>query len=121
MGLALWQLFGSTNQLLAGLALGACFEPPPEAVEEEVAEWWVLSRPFPDIRSLQAVEVLAPRLALKIEAYEAIPFNAALLDEAGWKDSNGDGTRDKMIDNVRTEAKFDLMIFSDSPSFRAVA
>jgi peptide/nickel transport system substrate-binding protein len=30
---------------------------------------------------------------------------AKLLDEAGWKDSNGDGIRDKMIDGERVELK----------------
>lgn len=44
-----------------------------------------------------------------------------ILEEAGWKDTNGNGVRDKLINNARVEAEFDLMIFSESPSFRAVA
>ena len=44
-----------------------------------------------------------------------------LLDEAGWKDSNDNGTRDKLVDGQRVEAVFDLMIFSDSPQFRQIA
>ena len=44
-----------------------------------------------------------------------------LLDAAGWKDTDEDGVREKMIDNVKVPAKFDLMIYTDSPSFRAVA
>ncbi len=43
-----------------------------------------------------------------------------LLDEAGWTDTNQDGTRDKMIDGQRVEAKFSLMIFSDSPSYQTI-
>lgn len=31
-----------------------------------------------------------------------------LLDEAGWKDSNGNGTRDKMIDGELVEFEFDV-------------
>jgi peptide/nickel transport system substrate-binding protein len=42
----------------------------------------------------------------------AIPFDIekakALLDEAGWKDSNGDGVREKIIDGHSTELAFDL-------------
>jgi ABC-type transport system substrate-binding protein len=45
----------------------------------------------------------------------------ALLDEAGWIDSNRDGIRDKMIDGKRVDARFDLMIFSDSPQYLTIA
>src|SRR6185436_885014 len=42
----------------------------------------------------------------------AIPLDieeaTKLLDAAGWKDNNGDGIRDKMIDNKTTELSFDL-------------
>jgi peptide/nickel transport system substrate-binding protein len=44
-----------------------------------------------------------------------------LLDEAGWKDTNGDGTRDKVVAGKMVEAKFDLMIYSDSPQYRQIA
>ncbi len=58
-------------------------------------------------------------------AVEPIPYDRdkakQLLDEAGWTDTDGDGVRDKEIDGVRLPAMFDLMIFSDSPSFRAIA
>lgn len=37
---------------------------------------------------------------------------AELLDEAGWKDSNGDGIRDKMIDGKRVDFKFTLTAYN---------
>jgi peptide/nickel transport system substrate-binding protein len=47
-----------------------------------------------------------------------IPFNVdsakKLLDEAGWKDSDGDNIRDKMIDGKKVQFEFDMMIISGS-------
>lgn len=54
-----------------------------------------------------------------------IPFDleksAKLLSEAGWEDSDGTGVRSKSINGQKVSAKFDLMIFSDSPSFLTIA
>jgi ABC-type transport system substrate-binding protein len=36
-----------------------------------------------------------------------------LLDEAGWKDSDGDNIRDKMIDGVKPKCKLNLNIRQD--------
>ena len=44
-----------------------------------------------------------------------------LLDEAGWKDTNSDGVRDKMVGGERVDAKFDLMIYADSPTYLIIA
>ncbi len=44
-----------------------------------------------------------------------------LLDEAGWRDTTGDGIRDKIVDGRRVSARFEMMIFSESPSFRTAA
>jgi peptide/nickel transport system substrate-binding protein len=59
------------------------------------------------------------------DSIQPIPFDLdkarQLLDQAGWRDTDGDGVRDKVIDGVRVPAAFDLMIFSDSRSFRAIA
>ncbi len=44
-----------------------------------------------------------------------------LLDDAGWKDSNGNGTRDKVVAGKKVEAVFDLMIYADSPQYRQIA
>jgi peptide/nickel transport system substrate-binding protein len=59
------------------------------------------------------------------DSVQPIPFDLdkarELLDQAGWRDTDGDGVRDKVIDGVRVPAAFDLMIFSESRSFRAIA
>lgn len=56
---------------------------------------------------------------------KAIPFDLdkarALLDGAGWKDSDGDGVRDKMIDGRKVPARFDLLIYSQAPSYQTIA
>jgi ABC-type transport system substrate-binding protein len=44
-----------------------------------------------------------------------------LLDEAGWRDSDGDGVLDKVILGRKVQAKFDLMIYADSPQYRSIA
>ncbi len=38
-----------------------------------------------------------------------------LLDEAGWRDTNRNGTRDKRIDGRRVEARVNLLIEANSP------
>ena len=43
-----------------------------------------------------------------------------LLDEAGWKDTDNNGLRDKTINNVKVQASFDLMVYADAPSFRTI-
>lgn len=45
----------------------------------------------------------------------------ALLEEAGWTDTDQDGIRDKLIDGKKTPAQFDLMIYSDSPQYLTIA
>jgi ABC-type transport system substrate-binding protein len=44
-----------------------------------------------------------------------------LLDEAGWKMAEGESVRSKMIDGQKVEATFDLMIYSDMPSYASIA
>lgn len=48
-----------------------------------------------------------------------IPFDIekakALLDEAGWKDTDGDNIRDKMIDGKKTQFSFELLSMTGNP------
>lgn len=50
-----------------------------------------------------------------------IPFDlqraAALLDEAGWTDSDGDGIRDKVVDGQKLAFRFTLMLFGSSNEY----
>lgn len=54
-----------------------------------------------------------------------IPFDPdkakKLLDEAGWKDFDSNGVRDKAIGGKRVEMKFDLMIYADAPMYKTIA
>lgn len=45
----------------------------------------------------------------------------SMLEEAGWKDSNGNGLRDKTINGRLFELKFDFMIYADSPMYKTIA
>lgn len=44
-----------------------------------------------------------------------------MLDDAGWKDSNSNGIRDKAINGKLYELKFDFMIYSDAPMYKTIA
>lgn len=75
-----------------------------------------------------AIPVAGPFLPGSSQAdpsIKPIPFDLEkakqILDEAGWKDTNGNGIRDKVINNETIEAKFDLLIFASAPSFQTVA
>ncbi|MGQ0637415.1 MAG: ABC transporter substrate-binding protein [Planctomycetaceae bacterium] len=46
---------------------------------------------------------------------------AKLLSEAGWEATDASGVRSKVIDDERVPARFDLMIYSDSPGYLTVA
>ncbi len=75
-----------------------------------------------------AVRVNGPFLPGSSQAdpsVEPIPYDLEkakeILEQAGWTDTDGNGIRDKQLKGVKVQASFDLMIFSDSPSFRAIA
>ncbi len=59
------------------------------------------------------------------ESIEPWPFDleaaAALLDEAGWIDSDEDGIRDREVDGERVAFEFDLTIFGQSDEYRTLA
>ncbi len=44
-----------------------------------------------------------------------------LLDESGWKDTNGDGVRDRTIGGKRVDAEFDLIIYNSAPQYQLIA
>lgn len=54
-----------------------------------------------------------------------LPFDLAraraLLAEAGWKDSDGDGLVDQVIDGKRIPFEFTLMLYAGSPEWSALA
>lgn len=56
---------------------------------------------------------------------EQIPYDLnkarALLDEAGWKDADNDGFREKTINNQKIIARYDLICFESSPTFESIA
>lgn len=45
--------------------------------------------------------------------------SSALLDEAGWKDSDGDGIRDKMVNGEKVPFKFTILSYANSPEWRS--
>ena len=42
----------------------------------------------------------------------------ALLDEAGWKDTDKDGIRDKEINGEKTRFEFNLLIYNSSAEYK---
>ena len=44
-----------------------------------------------------------------------------LLDEAGWKDTDDDGVRDKLVDGRKVSASYALMIYSSAPQYLTLA
>jgi ABC-type transport system substrate-binding protein len=59
------------------------------------------------------------------ESLQPIPYDLErakeLLDEAGWKDTDSNGIRDKMIAGRKVEATFDMMIYGESPQYQRIA
>ena len=59
------------------------------------------------------------------DSIPAVPYDlsaaAALLDEAGWVDGDGDGIRDKVIDGSRRPLEFDLSMYGASDEYRVLA
>ncbi len=95
---------------------------------------WALSHAIPVD---QIIDVVFKGLAVRMtgpltygsSAYDSsvppVPFDleksAKLLSEAGWEDTDGNGIRSKTINGKKIQATFDLMIYSDNPSFLTIA
>lgn len=54
-------------------------------------------------------------LAFDLEA------SKALLEEAGWSDSDGDGVRDKMIDGQKVDFEFQILIYNNFPEIKSAS
>ena len=59
------------------------------------------------------------------EGIEPYPFDLALagekLDAAGWKDSDGDGVRDKVVNGERIPFEFSMLIYGGSSEYQTLA
>lgn len=59
------------------------------------------------------------------ESIKPVPYDLdkanQLLDDAGWKDTDGNGVRDKVVAGKKVEAKFDVMIYANSPQYQRIA
>jgi len=59
------------------------------------------------------------------KSVQPLPFDLeaakALLEEAGWTDSDGDGVRDKVIDGQRVPFTFSLITFGGSSEYETLA
>jgi ABC-type transport system substrate-binding protein len=95
---------------------------------------WALAHAIPVDRIIDVVfKGLAVRMTGPLtygsSAYDSsippVPFDleqsAKLLSEAGWEDTDGNGVRSKTINGKKVQATFDLMIYSDNPSFLTIA
>lgn len=59
------------------------------------------------------------------ETIEPLPFDLekarALLDEAGWKDTDQDGLRDKVVSGKKQPARFEIIVPSSIPNYLTIA
>jgi len=73
--------------------------------------------------------LIGPVSPLKTAEYnndlELIPYDVeaakTLLDEAGWKDTDNDGIRDKMIDGQKVQMSFEIMYMTTTVNWKKMA
>lgn len=88
---------------------------PIDKIIQQVLKGLAIPTTGPFLPGSSAYDASIPRVSYDLDAARK------LLDEAGWQDTEGNGVRSKMIGGNRVPARFDLMIYSESPTFRAVA
>lgn len=73
-------------------------------------------------RTVGPVSILKPEYNTDLKL---IPFDIEtakkMLDEAGWKDTDGDNIRDKMIDGEKVKMEFNIDYFTTSVEWKDVA
>jgi ABC-type transport system substrate-binding protein len=95
---------------------------------------WALSHAVPVQRIIDevwkglAVPVAGPFLpgsSASDDTIKPVPYDLdrsiELLEEAGWRDTDRDGVRDRMIGGVKVDARFELMIYADAPQYDTLA
>ncbi|HEY0030343.1 MAG TPA: ABC transporter substrate-binding protein [Bacteroidia bacterium] len=101
-------------------------------VDKKVRRAMALLTPMDNINKIANKErnrrTVGPVSPLKPEYntdLKLIPFDIEaakkLLDEAGWKDTDGDNIRDKMIDGEKVKMEFNLNYFTTSVEWKELA
>lgn len=88
---------------------------PVDTIIQEVFKGLAVRTSGPFQAGTKAYDNAIPLVAFDLEK------SRTLLDAAGWRDTDNDGVRDKTIGNAKVAAKFELMIYSNAPSFLTIA
>jgi peptide/nickel transport system substrate-binding protein len=100
--------------------------------DKKVRRAIALLTPVDDIMQLidkgKSVRVTGPVSPLKSDFNSELKFLSLdvekaklLLDSAGWKDSDGDNIRDKMISGKKMQFEFELMYMNSVPDWKDIA
>lgn len=105
---------------------------PALFTDKKVRRAMALLTPIEDIikthlqgKAKRMVSYVSPLKPAYEKSLEPVPFNTEeakkLLDEAGWKDTDNDNIRDKVIDGKKTPFEFELLIMSGNPVSEKIA